>query len=204
MRTVFPFGAEMSIASPLIGPTSRMRIVSSPPDAGGGCVRHHGRTHLLVTYAPARATARRTAIAHPQPRLARRPNQKSSSGFLRSSGCDSPGGESTEFATRMTAGIAEKSPLAYASRASFAFTTSQIDSRETTCSSINTNRSPSFGFNLIAVLKVKLFVLYGASEKPSVRLTLICGLLSELMVISEYLSPIILSSVLFATDRRSR
>src|SRR6185369_13937496 len=77
ISTVLPAGEEIRIASPLIGPTSRMRIVSSPPDAGGGCVRHHGSTYFQPTKAPARATARRTAIAQPQPRVAR-PNQKSS------------------------------------------------------------------------------------------------------------------------------
>src|ERR1051326_2328476 len=92
ISTVFPAGEVMRIESPLIGPTSRTRIVSSPPDAGGGCVRHHGRTYLQPTQAPAAATARRTAIAQPQPRVAR-PNQKSSSLNLKNKR-GWPGGES--------------------------------------------------------------------------------------------------------------
>src|SRR6185369_2502672 len=74
ISTVLPAGEVMRIESPLIGPTSRMRMVSSPPEAGGGCVRHHGSTYFQPTKAPAAATARRTAIAQPQPRVAR-PNQ---------------------------------------------------------------------------------------------------------------------------------
>src|ERR1700752_119653 len=74
MSTVFPDGDDISIESPLIGPTSRMRIVSSPPDAGGGCVRHQGSTYFQPTNAPAATMTRRTAIAQPQPRVAR-PNQ---------------------------------------------------------------------------------------------------------------------------------
>src|SRR5687767_11543259 len=71
MSTCLPDGDEMSIESPLIGPTSRMRTVSSPPEAGGGCVLHHGRTHFQPAKAPAPITTKRTATAHPQPRVAR-------------------------------------------------------------------------------------------------------------------------------------
>src|SRR5215203_2412236 len=69
---VFPAGEEMSIESPLIGPTSSIRIVSSPPDAGGGCVLHHGKTYFHAASPAATATAKRTAIAQPQPLVARR------------------------------------------------------------------------------------------------------------------------------------
>src|SRR5215213_6192315 len=71
MSTFLPAGDEMSIESPLIGPTSRMRTVNSPPEAGGGCVLHHGSTHFQPTKAPARITTKSTATAHPQPRVAR-------------------------------------------------------------------------------------------------------------------------------------
>src|SRR5688572_19784648 len=74
ISTVFPAGDEIRIASPFTGPTSSTRIVSSPPDAGGGCNRHHGRTNFQVANPAATTTTNSTATAQPQPRVAR-PNQ---------------------------------------------------------------------------------------------------------------------------------
>src|ERR1044072_157902 len=69
--TVLPDGEEIKIESPLIGPTSRMRIVSSPPDAGGGWLLHQGRTYFQPTNAAAPATSKSTATAQPHPLVAR-------------------------------------------------------------------------------------------------------------------------------------
>src|SRR5687768_14263430 len=80
--TVLPDGEVMSSESPFIGPTSRTRTVSSPPEAGGGCVCNQGRTNLKYATAPAAATTRRTAIAHPQPRLARPISAFGAHGFV--------------------------------------------------------------------------------------------------------------------------
>src|ERR1043166_7383564 len=71
ISTVFPAGEVKRIESPLIGPTSRTRTVSSPPDAGGGCVRHQGKTNFHVTTPAAAITSTSTATAQPQPRVAR-------------------------------------------------------------------------------------------------------------------------------------
>src|SRR5215467_4096304 len=71
MSTVLPAGEVMRIESPLTGPTSRTRTVSSPPDAGGGWLCNHGRTNFQYAAPAATSTTKITAIAHPQPRVAR-------------------------------------------------------------------------------------------------------------------------------------
>ena len=45
--------------------------VNSPPEAGGGWVRNHGRTSFQVTTPAAAITSRSTATAQPQPRVVR-------------------------------------------------------------------------------------------------------------------------------------
>src|ERR1043166_2019323 len=71
ISTVLPAGEVMSIESPLTGPTSSTRTVSSPPDAGGGWLRNHGRTNFQYAAPAATTTRNSTAIAQPQPRVAR-------------------------------------------------------------------------------------------------------------------------------------
>src|SRR5687767_5604782 len=71
IKTVFPADETINIESPLTGPTSSTCTRSSPPDAGGGFVFHHGRTYFHPTYPAALSTTTRTAAAHPQPLIDR-------------------------------------------------------------------------------------------------------------------------------------
>src|SRR4029453_2105279 len=70
IKTFFPAGETIRIASPLTGPTSSTWTWSSPPEGGGGRCFHLGRINFQPAKTAAPITTNRTAAAHPHPRVA--------------------------------------------------------------------------------------------------------------------------------------